>query len=108
MGYICRHTIAVTGTYGDYIDRAHKFAKSTGAHVTPIFTAPVNSERTFFVVPDGSKEFWPESDKGNQQRKEIVEYLKLTAYEDGSSPLAWVEVAYGDDNGLVEIKNYSL
>lgn len=107
MGYICRHTIAVTGTYGNYIEGAHDFAKSVGATVTPIIDAPVNNERTFFVVPDGSKEFWPQSDEGDKQRKLILEYLKRLDYDDGSNPLAWVEVVYGDDNGLVEIVNHN-
>lgn len=107
MGYLRRHAIAVTGTYGNDVDKAHAFALGTGAMVTDIMKAPVNQERTFFVVPDGSKENWSESDEGDRRRERIVEYLKGVVYEDGSSPLAWIEFFYGDEVGMAEIVNYN-
>jgi hypothetical protein len=106
MGYICRHAIAVTGTYGEHIDQAHEYATATGASVTPIIEGVVNGERSFFVAPDGSKEYWLQSNQGDSQRHSIVEYLKSIAYEDGSSPLSWAEFTYGDDNGVPEIINH--
>mgnify|MGYP005851057893 CR=1 FL=1 len=105
MGYLRRHAIAVTGTYGNDIDKAHAFAQGTGAQVTDIYTASINNERTFFVCPDGSKEGWHQSDAGDDQRYRIVEYLKSVAYEDGSSPLAWCEFFYGDEMGETAILN---
>ena len=105
MGYLRRHAIAVTGTHGNDIDTAHAFAESTGAQVTPIMETFINNERTFFVCPDGSKEGWHQSDLGDEQRARIVEHLKTYAYDDGSSPLQWVEFFYGDDMGQTAILN---
>lgn len=107
MGYLRRHTIAVTGTYGDYIDKAHAFAQGTGAQVTDILKASINQERTFYVLPDGSKEGWSESIEGDRRREKIIEYLKSLAYDDGSSPVVWVELYYGDELGQAEILNHN-
>ena len=107
MGYIRRHTIAITGTYGDYIEKAHAFAQGTGAQVSSIMQAPINNERTFYVLPDGSKEGWSESIEGDRRREKIVEYLKSFAYDDGSNPIAWVEVFYGDDDGEAKIISHN-
>lgn len=107
MGYLRRHTIVVTGTYGDYINKAHAFAQGTGAQVTDIMQAPVNTEHTFYVLPDGSKEGWCNSIEGDRRRAKIVDYLEGMAYEDGSSPLAWAELFYGDEQGDAAIVNHN-
>jgi len=110
MGYIKRHTIVVTDHgYGDHIESAHKEALRIfgDGSVSEILGPLMNSERSFFIPPDGSKEGWVESDKGDLNRSEMIKYLKSVRYEDGSSPLSWVEVFFGEDNGLAEIVNHS-
>ena len=54
---------------------------------------------TFLVPPDGSKEGWEESHRGDRERDVVVKILRSYEYEDGSNPLHWVEVQYHDDNG---------
>jgi hypothetical protein len=110
MDVLKEHAILVTGYYGDHIDRAH--AKATElfdasgftycapegfSTVTPIMDGYVNSTRSFAILPDGSKEGWGTSDAGNEARTKMVEWLRAQTYEDGSNPLAWVEVQYGDE-----------
>ena len=56
----------------------------------------VNGHETFVVLPDGSKEGWDESDKGDALRQRFIERLKVDEYEDGSSPWSWVEVGFGE------------
>ena len=56
----------------------------------------VNRYHTFIVVPDGSKEDWPESDNGEDFRKRLILRLSEDAYEDGSSPWDWVEIGFGE------------
>lgn len=56
----------------------------------------VNGLHTFFVAPDGSKEGWDDSDKGDRLRGRIVERLAVDDYGDGSSPWSWVEVGFGE------------
>ena len=59
------------------------------------------------VAPDGSKEGWAESDAGDRARDLIVQVLKSYSYKDGSSPLKWVEVMFGDDEGRAAIVRHS-
>ncbi|CAB4188127.1 hypothetical protein UFOVP1165_20 [uncultured Caudovirales phage] len=97
MGYIRDHAIVVVGTYGNYLDEAHKKAINIFPWVSSISPAGYNDSRSFFIPPDGSKEGWDESEDGDMRRDEFVQYLIEQAYEDGSSPLKWVEVRVSDD-----------
>ena len=55
----------------------------------------VNGYHTTIMIPDGSKEAWPESDQGDDFRKQFIERLELDNYDDESSPWAYVEVGFG-------------
>lgn len=79
MGYLRRHAIVVTGD--DYeeskdILAAHAKATEIFPWVSPICPPQVNGERSFFIPPDGSKEGWSDSDKGDERRNEFVEWLR--------------------------------
>ena len=97
MGYIRDHAIVVVGTYDDWIDRAHAQATGMFPWVSPISPKAINSSRAFFVPPDGSKEGWPESDAADLVRDSFILWLRAQCYEDGSSPLKWIEVIVSDD-----------
>ncbi len=98
MGVIAHHAIVITGSYGGFAERAHE--KALGIfpreQVSEISPEAVNGYRSFSVFPDGSKEGWSESDDGNAQRDAFVTWLYEQEYGDGSSPLSWVEVHYGE------------
>ncbi len=99
MGYIKNHAILVTGTYGDAIDQAHKRAlECFGGMVSPIIESRCNGTRSFFIPPDGSKEGWAASFRGDQQREQFKIWLRAQLFEDKSAPLDWVEVTYGGDD----------
>lgn len=112
MGYIRHHAIIVTATYGDWIERAHSVAHALLTKhrpqdwplfdhqplITEVVGPAQNDTRSFAILPDGSKEGWAESDAGDAFRERFVAWLREQAYEDGSSPLKWVEVQYGDEN----------
>lgn len=111
MGYISHHAIVVTGTYGDHVERAHQKAieifdeVAVGGYfsrtlVSPLSEVSINSTQSFCVFPDGSKEGWEMSDEGDTARARFIKWLIAQRYDDGSSPLAWVHVQYGDDEGL--------
>lgn len=56
----------------------------------------MNGFSSFLVCSCGSKAFW--SDEDHQHRLEqLRHHLKSYDFEDGSSPLEWVQVAYGRD-----------
>lgn len=105
MGYNREHTIVVSAYYGDGLDRAHARATELfgSERVSPILGKFVNGLRAFFVAPDGSKEGWNESDTNDNARAAFRDFLRGLRYEDRSSPVQWVEVQYGDDNGMTKI-----
>lgn len=99
MGYMSHHAIVVTSYNEELIIKAHKFAKKFCTTVTEITPPSINGYRSFMVAPDGSKEGWEESEQGNLDRDNFIEWLNKQQYEDGSSALKWVEVMFGDDDG---------
>jgi hypothetical protein len=105
MGYIRHHAIIVTSWKYALLEVARADALSRFGHVSEVVGSPVNGYRSFFVAPDGSKEGWDESAKGDLQRAEFTAWLNAQRYEDGSSALGWVEVFYGDDERAVGIVN---
>jgi len=102
MGYERCHAIVVTDTgYGNHIENAHSEALAIFAdvcEVTEITPEAMNRRRSFMVAPDGSKEGWDLSDRGDACRDLFVAWLERQAYDDGSSALDWAEVQYGDEN----------
>jgi len=104
MGDMRRHAIVVTDHgYGNFLKLAHKKAIEIFPWVSQISEPQINGERSFFIPPDGSKEGWPDSDVGDARRDKFVAFLHTTKHEDKSSPLSWVEVQFGDDNGEVKV-----
>lgn len=121
MGYTRHHAIIVSASYGTYLaDARHKLLdiieskRSQIAEdlskvdvwlgaVTPIVRSPLNNHETFALAPDGSNEGWDSSDLGDSIRNEFVAYLRSLAYEDGSSPVKFVEVSYGEDDNMMPL-----
>lgn len=99
MGYMRHHAIMVT-SHPDLAQKAH--AKALGLfgldRVSPIINSSSNHYASFFVSPDGSKEGWPESDRGDELRAAFVEWLREQYYEDGGTSIDWIEVQYGDED----------
>ncbi len=56
----------------------------------------INGYSTIILVPDGSKEGWDDSDKGDSLRGKFIARLREDEWEDGSSPWDWIEVGYGE------------
>jgi len=108
MGYMRHHAIVVTSWSDEDIARAHAKAREIFeapwgiGHrpfaVSPVLNAAINMGGTFIIPPDGSKEGWSTSDDGDYRRSQFIAWLETTRYEDGSGPLDWVEIQYGDDD----------
>lgn len=104
MGYDRHHGIIVTTFKKDYIEDAHREAERIfSTPVSEVCPESINGWLSFFVPPDGSKEGWDESDKGDHERDVFVAWLEGQRYEDGSSRFAWIEVQYGDGEGETKI-----
>ena len=107
MGHMRHHAIVVSASYGSTIDRAHAKAAELGMVVSGIIASPVNKVRSFFVAPDGSKEGWSDSDDGDVRRNVLIGWMSQQRYGDGSGPLSWVEVQYGDDEQETLVVSHS-
>ena len=100
MGHMRHHAIIVSSCFGGTIQEVHGAARFLfKKNVTDLTEPVVNGYRSFLIAPDGSKEGWDESEEGNKKRDEFIEHLKTYCYEDGSSPLDWAEVQFGDGDG---------
>lgn len=91
MGYMRHHAIVVTGS-DLAIANAHEAAVTTFGidMVSPLGPELTNGIRSFFVAPDGSKEWWDTSIENDGKRDEFVSLLRSRASCD------WIEVQFGD------------
>ena len=97
MGYMRHHAIVVSSWNESHLESVHKAAIDIFPWVSPISPLAMNRERAFFIPPDGSKEGWEDSDKGDDRRERFLQCLNRERYEDGSTALSWVEICYGGD-----------
>jgi len=99
MGYMKHHAMVVTSFDEEKLATAHAMAeKLLPELVTPIIESRINGYQSFFIAPDGSKEAWEESDTGNEQRDQFIEWLNSQRYDDNSTPFEWVEFTYSGDD----------
>lgn len=107
MGYIKHHAIIVTGWEQDRIGWIIHEASRLKMRVIGPSREVINGYISVLVCPDGSKEGWPDSDSGDNARAQFKAWLNAQRYEDGSSPLEWVEVAYGSDDGTATVEDHA-
>lgn len=84
MGYISHHAIVVVG-YSEHVVRKTKqkakivFSRICGENdappITNIVKSPLNGYASFMIGPDGSKEGWYPSNKGDEARAEFTKWL---------------------------------
>ena len=103
MGYMKHDAIVVTSWNSDAIEDAATKARECGLEALGPSGVATNGIRTLLVCPDGSKEGWGESDAFDAKRAKYLEYLNGVRYEDNSSCLSWVALAYSSDDGAAEI-----
>lgn len=107
MGYMRHHAIVVSGWKDEAVQAAHDKAVEMlreaevespwaagryEALVSPILQGVTNGYSSFAIVPDGSKEWWVDSDSVEQARRDFIRWLR-----DADGYLSWVEVQFGDD-----------
>ena len=109
MGYMKHHSIAVASWKKETIEEAHRLATSIffENQVTPILRTTINQEHSFFIGPDGSKEFWDTSNTGDVMREEFIRSLKKFEYEDGSSSIRYCEFSWAENDGDCEILSHN-
>lgn len=98
MGYMRHDAIVVTSWKRAAIEEAAEKARALGLEVLGPSAEVTNGISTLLVCPDGSKEGWDESDAFDAKRAAYLGYLNGVRYEDNSSCLSWVALAYGSDD----------
>ena len=109
MGYYRSHTIAITSVFQDDVKEAHAKAKEIfdNQMVTEIISGTTNAQDSFFVAPDGSKEGWDESDKQDDNRKALIDWIDAHNDKKGCSYIQYVEMYFADDNEMCEILKHN-
>lgn len=107
MGYIRHNAIIVTSWEDEAIVEAAAMARQIGLQVLGPSDEALNGYRSVLVCPDGSKEGWDESDRGDERREGFKNWLDDQRYEDGSTSLCWAEIAYGGDYQTAEIVTHA-
>jgi hypothetical protein len=98
MGMIQHKALLVTSNDRPKLMKSRRKAMKLfdNSNVTAITGAGMNGYETFVVVPCGSKLGWEESQKHHSAMETFIEFLDSMGYEDGSSPIDYVEVNYGE------------
>ncbi len=66
MSYMVHHSIIVSSSIDELFNMAYlKALEIFGDQVSNVVESNANGYRSFFIAPDGSKEGWVESNKGN-------------------------------------------
>lgn len=104
MGYMRHDAIVATSSIAEHLQAAHTKAKELGLPVSEIVEGHTNNENSFLIAPDGSKERWPESDAGDEQREAWKSWMR-------SQEEMWVDWAHvnfgGDDDQLSSLRDHS-
>lgn len=107
MGYVRHHAIVVTSWNKEKIPLAVELARKLGCQVLGPSIEVVNGYTSILICPDGNKEGWSDSAKGDERRYVFVKWLRSQVHEDGSGPFEWVELAFGADGPEPEVVNFS-
>lgn len=102
MGYLLHHTIVVSGCSLSDVAGAHRVAcKEFSAEGLPglvsgLVPHVMNGGAAFFISPDGSKEGWEHSHKGDRARSKFIAALR-------GMPVDWALVQIGGDDGVFAV-----
>lgn len=109
MGTMSHDALLVTGST-EHVIEAHAAALEAAREVTampgfdtdwtqvisPVVLGVMNGYATFMVAPDGSKEWWGHSDKGDEMRKRIVDAVERVTV---------VKVRWGELGDEIEVES---
>jgi len=107
MGYMRHHTIVVCSWDEKLLALAHTKAEAIFPYVSTTSPPAMNGYAAFFIPPDGSKEGWDDSIRGDNRRQRFLDWCEEQRYGDGSTSLDWVEVQFGDDEKVSKVTHHS-
>lgn len=101
MGYIRHNAIVVTSWKS--LEYVAQKARELGAQVVGPSESAINGYSSLLICPDGSKEGWSDSDKGDERRAALREFMNTQRYED----YEWAEVSYGSDDQSATVVHHA-
>lgn len=105
MGYMRHDAIVVTSFSKEYIEKAHAKAKDLELQCSEILVTEINEYYSFLIGPDGSKEGWLESDRGEEKRDDWTNWAQENEED---IYIDWIHVSYGgDDPQQAHLINYN-
>jgi hypothetical protein len=106
MGYLAHRALIVTGDHKQIVEAHAKAVELCSDLVSSIVPGRVNGDSSFMVAPDCSKEGWADSERGDEERTAMTEWLESTRQR---LWLDWVVVRFGgDDPELAKIETTSV
>ena len=96
MGYIRHDAIIATSWDKKYLKPAMKKAKALGLPCSEIVDSVKNRYCSFLIAPDGSKEGWDESARGDEARQAWKDWAD-DAWTKDELYVYWVHVSYAGD-----------
>lgn len=98
MGYMKHNAIVVTSWDAKRMEMAHaKAVEVLGSLVSPLINGVINSQISFFVAPDGSKEGWSASNEYDEKRSLFLDWLLTNCM------VNYIEVRFGGDDDYEHI-----
>lgn len=76
MGVTVHDAIVVSAFRPEYAAAGHAKAVALGLQCSEILISSANSWHTFLIAPDGSKEWWDESDRADKARAEWIAWAR--------------------------------
>ena len=107
MGYIKHNAIIVTGWEKTSMEAVHSKAKEIFKEgfkqdntngdqlISELILGLANTQYTFMVAPDGSKEGWATSNFGDEAREELLNWISKSNYY-----CDYIEIRFGGDDEL--------
>jgi hypothetical protein len=107
MGYMKHNAVVVTSWDVEAIDAIHKkaieifdkkfegsaFVRKGSLLVSPLIDGITNSQMSFLIAPDGSKEGWSDSDLAQEARDEFMNWAVQSGYY-----CDYIEIRFGGDD----------
>lgn len=106
MGYIKHNSVIVTNWDEKKIIKARNMAikifdkqfkdtedDNASSIISPIIEGLINSQHSFFIAPDGSKEGWDTSDNSDKASKAFLDWL-----DKGKLGCEYIYIRFGGDD----------
>lgn len=99
MGVINHNAIVATTWNDEVVTQVTNFVSTLDVEYHSLFIygfGVCNGYHTIVMIPDGSKEYWRDSNNCDKIRDDFIALLDSMAYEDASNSVEYIEVGFGE------------